>query len=92
MSFGTYVRYICLSPTNCWLFPVAVVFFVASETLTTVFFRFLAFFELIVNDKPNIFDENVSLYWGTLGIIIFLFYVLLVTKDFLLNLVILNAN
>ena len=67
MSFSTYRKYLFANDTNCWLFPLAVLIFLANEGVIALFFRFLAMFDLIMREEPNIFDNDTTLFWALLA-------------------------
>ena len=92
MTPGTYKRFIFSSRANYCFFPLAILFIILAEGINALFFRLFAIFELINEGEPNIFDDDVTLYWIILGILTFALFIVLVVKDFLLSMVILNSN
>jgi len=47
---GTYTRFFFATPVNYWLMPLTILLFLASEGITTAFFRFLANYSQVLSN------------------------------------------
>ena len=88
----TYTNFIFLSKINRWLFPLTLFAFLLPEACIILFFRFLASFDDLKNKDHAIFGDNDRLYWGIIGMLLGLYFILMSLKYIMLNLVVLFSN
>lgn len=60
-------------------------FFLLSEGIITVYYRFLAEFDHIVAGNSIHFGGDFSHFWSALSLLVFLYFLSLVIKYFMLN-------
>jgi len=72
--------------------PITILLFLITEGILAVFFRFLAMYLLVVEGLPNLFEENFGLYWGVLGLLVGLYFIMSTLKCYCLEISILNSN
>jgi hypothetical protein len=91
VTCATYSRYILFKQANAIIFPLTVLFFIASEVLNTFYMRFLAEYD---NQKKGTFTSlgDFKTYWLVLGIMQIVYFILLSIKYTLLSVVILGSN
>ena len=92
VSCKTYTNFIFLSKINRWLFPLTLFAFLLPETCLILFYRFLASFDDLKNKDHAIFGDNDRLYWGIIGMLLGLYFILMSLKYIMLNLVVLFSN
>jgi len=72
--------------------PLTILLFLISEGILTAFFRFLAMYLSVEEGLPNPFDQNFGLYWGILGLLVGIYFIIVVIKYYCLDISILMAN
>jgi len=72
--------------------PITILLFLISEGILTAFLRFLAMYILIEEGLSNPFDQNFGLYWGILGLLAALYFIISTIKYYLLYTLILKTN
>ena len=92
VTAGTIFNYIFANQVNGLLFPVALLLFLFTEGLNTVFFLFLAGYEDVLSGEHDIFGEDATVYWGWMGAIQATYFLFLLVKYFLMQLVVLKSN
>lgn len=88
---GTYGRYIIFKKINWIIFPITVLFFVASEIINTFYMRFLAEYDNLKSQSYTFFSD-FQIYWLVLGIMQIFYFILLCIKYSLLSIVVLGSN
>ncbi len=91
VTCATYSHYILFKKANAIIFPVTVIFFIASEVLNTFYMRFLAEYD---NQKTGTFTSlgDFKTYWLVLGIMQTVYFILVSIKYTLLSVVVLGSN
>ena len=91
VTCATYSHYILFKKANAIIFPVTVIFFIASEILNTFYMRFLAEYD---NQKTGTFTSlgDFKTYWLVLGIMQIVYFILVSIKYTLLSVVVLGSN
>lgn len=74
------------------MLPFTLFLFLVSEGVTTAFFRFLANYLQVRDGIENPFGTDFPLYWGILGMLMGVYFLILVIKYYCLNVTILNSN
>jgi hypothetical protein len=76
---------------NWIIFPITVLFFIASEVINTFYMRFLAEYD---NQKAltYTFFKDFHTYWLVLGIMQIVYFIFLCIKYILLSIVVLGSN
>ena len=92
VTAGTIFNYIFANKVNGFLFPVALLFFLLTEGLNTIFVLFLAGYEDLLSGEHNIFGGDTTVYWGWMGAIQATYFLFLLVKYFLMQLVVLKSN
>ncbi len=89
MTFYSYIRY--LLDSKCYvLLVVGLILFFIAEAANTLFFRFLAQYDTIKSNSNALFTSNS--FWLTLSMLQLAYFIILVIKYFILNIIILNSN
>ena len=89
---STYGDFFWSTYSNYFLIPIAIVLFLVSEGIITMFFRFLADFGNVKTGTSSVFCGKFGLYWGILGMLVLMLFIVMLLKYFLINVALLNAS
>ena len=90
---STYKNYLFFSGKNIPIFTAAVLLFLVTEVINTIYFRILAQYDLVDSGKSaDSWMENYRSFWLCLWMLQIGYFILMVLKYFIINLVILNSN
>ena len=92
VTVSTYVDFFWSTFSNYFLIPLALFLFLVSEGIITMFYRFLADFDNIKSGTSSTFGGNFGLYWGILGMLVLLLFIVMLLKYYLINIALLNAS
>lgn len=88
----TYYRYIFIRHFNYILFPLTIIFFLIAEGSNMVYMRFLAEHDNVTKGTYYLFSGNLNYYWLVLGMLQISYFILMLIRYFMLNMVILLSN
>lgn len=92
VTLDSYKDFFWSHSTNTFLIPFTIAFFLISEGIITVYYRFLADFDDVKNGSSGIFGNNFGMYWGVLVAIVILFFLALMVKYYCLHIALLKAT
>jgi ABC-type multidrug transport system fused ATPase/permease subunit len=89
---ASYTKYFFVKDFNKFLFPITILIFIITEGINTIYMRFLAEYDNQRNGTYLLFNKDMGLYWGILGLLQFCYFVIQTLKYFTLNICILLSN
>ena len=92
VTLDSYKDFFWSHPTNTFLIPFTIAFFLISEGIITVYYRFLADYDDVKDGSSGIFGNNFGMYWGILVAIVILFFLALMVKYYCLHIALLKAT
>jgi ATP-binding cassette, subfamily C (CFTR/MRP), member 4 len=92
VTFNSYSNFFLSSKYNYILIPITFVFFFGSEAILTMYYRFLADFDNVSAGTSSYFIGNFDLYWGIQGLLIGLYFIVIIVKIYMLYSSLLNAS
>ena len=91
MTIGSYLRYIVYANGNKLMFAIALLLFLGAEAINTAYFRILAEYDNLIDGRYKDLSDDKD-FWMVLGLLQLGFFIIMIIKYFVLNLVVLRSN